>query len=353
MLRHILVWRAKHVSSFVSSAAPVARRCQLVAAHVVAVAALGTVMLSALQPLVVNAAVPIEESVEAAGRAAAQQAQDTRSPELSPPRRARGDSLNIPQTIEPPASARSAAPRPITGSTSEQARTVGGVLAAAPVGEQSGTQGGNSAGLSQLFYKIQVLEQEVQLLRGQLEEQTHLVQRLQRDQKEQYVDLDQRIVALGTGATRGGGGQPSAGAASTGGSSSGAGVGANLPERELYTAAFNAMRARDFETSLQGFTQLIERFPNGQYTPNAYYWIGELQLVGNTDAEAARQSFMQVINLYPDHQKAPDSLYKLGVSYHNLGDVETARLFLRRVQQEYPDSAAANLAAKYAAELPP
>ena len=60
---------------------------------------------------------------------------------------------------------------------------------------------------------------------------------------------------------------------------------------------------------------------------------------------------MQVVNLYPDHQKAPDALYKLGVVYHNLGDINAAKTYLQRVQQEHPNSSAAGLAARYAAEL--
>ena len=45
---------------------------------------------------------------------------------------------------------------------------------------------------------------------------------------------------------------------------------------------------------------------------------------------------MQVASLYPDHQKAPDAQYKLGVVYHKLGDTETAKQYLERVQETYP-----------------
>ena len=111
------------------------------------------------------------------------------------------------------------------------------------------------------------------------------------------------------------------------------------------------MRAREFESSMQGLMNLRQQYPNGQFTPNAYYWMGELHLVANNDAEQARQAFMQVVSLYPDHQKAPDAMYKLGVVYHNLGDQDRARSFLDQVQREYPDSSAAGLAARYAADL--
>src|SRR5690606_4820101 len=102
--------------------------------------------------------------------------------------------------------------------------------------------------------------------------------------------------------------------------------------------------------SVQAFNRLIAEYPNGAYTPNAFYWLGELYLA-QEENERARQSFAQVVNLYPDHQKVPDALYKLGVAYHRLGDVERAREYLNRVIREHRDSSAAGLARTYLQEL--
>ena len=121
-------------------------------------------------------------------------------------------------------------------------------------------------------------------------------------------------------------------------------------EREAYTAAFELMKARRFDESAQAFDALINNYPNGQYTPNAFYWLGELYLA-QTQSEQARQSFAQVLNLYPDHPKVPDSLYKLGVVYHRLGENDEAVSYFQRVIREYPNSSAAGLATRYMAEL--
>lgn len=266
----------------------------------------------------VFAAVPVEESVGETG---------TRVTSPASPDRPATQSLDIPPTIEPQVHTDSAQPMPV-----------------APAPGQA-TQPGTGQ-LGDLFYQMQVLQQEVQELRGLVEEQGYLISRLQRDQKEQYLDLDRRVMALtenrpAPGPTTSLPEQP---VTMPGG-------GAPLTEREAYTTAFDAMRAREFESSMQGFMSLIQQYPNGQFTPNAYYWMGELHLVANSDAEQARQAFMQVVSLYPDHQKAPDAMYKLGVVYHNLGDDDRARSFLDQVQREYPDSSAAGLAARYAADL--
>ncbi|XOV84455.1 MAG: tol-pal system protein YbgF [bacterium] len=283
----------------------------------------------------IQAAVPIEESVEDSSR----MAQTDRSLNPEPVRRVdRARSLDIPPTIEPSFNSdgsRAVSVEPVAGQ--------GGIDAQTSAGQRTGAA--SSGQLSELFYQLQVLQQEIQDLRGQVEEQTYLVNRLQRDQKEQYLDLDRRVMAI-TEKQPAPGPVTSAPESLTPGTST-----ASLSEREAYTNAFEAMRARDFDASMMGFQRLIETYPNGQYTPNAYYWIGELHLVGNLEPELARQAFAQVINLYPDHQKAPDALYKLGVVYDNLGDRQTALDYLQRVQQQHPNSPAAGLAQKYAAEL--
>ena len=289
------------------------------------------ILCAGLPAQLVFAAVPVEESVEESAEAAA-----STNPSVRPRDRVRG--LDIPPTIEP----RAAGTAADTTSSGAYPRTI------EPAPVQDGSAAASGAGqLSQLFYQLQVLEQEVQALRGQVEEQDYLIKRLQQEQKEQYLDLDKRVVALVENRPAPG---PSVSQPATTTTPT-AGSGNTMTERGAYTAAFDAMRNRQFEQSMAGFQQLINDYPNGQYTPNAYYWIGELHLAANGDPELARQAFVQVVSLYPDHQKAPDALYKLGVVYHTLGDTETAKKYLQEVQNQHPNSSAASLAAKFAAEL--
>ena len=209
----------------------------------------------------------------------------------------------------------------------------------------------SSAGqLSELFYRIQVLQQDLKDLRGTIEEQSYLIKRLERSQKEQYLDLDNRLVQLG-------GADLESRAAQTEDKESSEEATTLLNEipefdneREAYQYAFDLMRNRQYQESLAGFEEIIVAFPNGQYTPNAFYWIGELYLAQG-DNEKSRQSFIQVISLYPDHQKVPDAMYKLGVVYFALGDNQSALRYLGQVQQEYPNSSAAGLAARYSVEI--
>jgi tol-pal system protein YbgF len=222
----------------------------------------------------------------------------------------------------------------------------GRVAASAP--SAAGASGSSRSDTTELFQLLQALQIEVQELRGLVEEQHHQLNRLAREQKEQYLDIDRRLTAGSAGT--GGGLDTGVGATSSGSTSSPRPVGGG--EREAYTRAFDLTRDKRFQDAIDGFNRLIVDYPNGPYTPNSFYWLGELYLaLPEPELEKSRQSFIQVVTLYPTHQKVPDALYKLGVVYSRLGEQAQARDYLNRVQSEYADSPAARLAKSYAAEL--
>lgn len=223
-------------------------------------------------------------------------------------------------------------------------------------GSPPGTTDETSAGtnqpasqLGQLFYQLQLLQDEVQRLNGALEEQQHRLERLAREQHERYLGLDRRIVEL-TGASPDASADDRFDRPRAGTDPQTQQPGAVPTERAAYESAYQKMEIREYEAAGEGFQRLIEEYPNGQFTPNAFYWLGELHRK-NGDPESARQSFVQVVTLYPDHSKVPDALYKLGVVYAQLDEPALAIEYLDRVLSEYPDSTAAGLAEQHAAEL--
>jgi tol-pal system protein YbgF len=234
------------------------------------------------------------------------------------------------------------------GSASDD-RGSAAVSASAP--SATGASGSSRSDARELFQLLQALQIEVQELRGLVEEQRHQLNRLAREQKEQYLDIDRRLTA-GSSGTNGGLDSGVAGK-SSGSTSSSQSVGTvGGGERTAYTRAFDLTREKRFQDAIDGFNRLIIDYPNGPYTPNSFYWLGELYLaLPEPELEKSRQSFVQVVTLYPTHQKVPDALYKLGVVYDRLGEQGKAREYLNRVQSEYSDSPAARLAKSYAADL--
>ena len=214
---------------------------------------------------------------------------------------------------------------------------------------QSADAARESAGTNTLYYQLQLLQDDVRRLQGIVEEQNHRIERLAQEQRARYIELDQRLLELDRS-------PPATATLPVDGSA----VAEPRTELDAYNAAFALVnnagalvaseRQLAYQQALGLFDALIANYPAGEFTPNAYYWKGEIHLYSD-DLELARQAFVQVVNLFGDHPKVPDALYKLGVVYHRLGENRSALEYLDRVVAEHPRHTAAGLARSYAAEL--
>lgn len=211
----------------------------------------------------------------------------------------------------------------------------------------------DNSGVGALFYQLQLLQDDVRQLRGVIEEQQHRIDRLVRDQRERYVDLDTRLAQLQDQ-------EPAAGTASAPATRPVPVANETLTEEGAYGAAVETMRAgrtmpadqrsEAYDRALEMFAALVAGHPDGQFTANAFYWQGEIRLYRDEN-ELARQAFAQLLNVFPDHAKVPDALYKLGVAHHRLGDNAEAARIMARVTNEFPDHPASRLARAYAEEM--
>ena len=201
----------------------------------------------------------------------------------------------------------------------------------------------------QVFMQLQQLQQEVQQLRGLLEEQQNEIQRLKQEGLERYQELDRRMAGSAAGAAAG---QNPAGTPINAGvapvppvpnSSIAAEPADPAKEKLYYDAAFDLIKARDFAKASQAFGGFLRKYPNSQYAGNAQYWLGEVNLAQG-DLPAAAQAFAQVSKSYPSHPKVPDSLYKLGDVELRQGNTAQAKTILQQVVSQFPGSSAAQLA---------
>ncbi|MED5607905.1 MULTISPECIES: tol-pal system protein YbgF [Pseudomonas] len=216
----------------------------------------------------------------------------------------------------------------------------GGAAAAAPV-----------SGQAQLFLQLQQMQDEIARLRGTLEEQQNQIQQLKQESLERYQDLDRRLSSA-----------PAAQNSSTDGSAAGAGAAAGAAaaqqqqaqpassepgdpakEKLYYDAAFDLIKAKDFDKASQAFGAFLRKYPGSQYAGNAQYWLGEVNLAKG-DLQGAGQAFAKVSQAYPSSPKVPDSLYKLADVERRLGNNDKARGILQQVVAQYPGSSAAQLA---------
>lgn len=197
----------------------------------------------------------------------------------------------------------------------------------------------------QLFYQLQLLQQEVMTLRGQVEEQAHELRRLKKQSLDRYVDVDRRLAELNGNAAVAAtipSSMPSTTVSKPATTIATNPVVMKTPppgEYAAYRAAYELVRSQRFDEAVEAFQAFLTGYAGGQYIPNAHYWLGELYLVVTPQKlEASRQSFTYLLEQYPDNSKVPDALYKLGKVHFLKGNPERSREFLDRLIAEHGSS---------------
>jgi len=238
-----------------------------------------------------------------------------------------------------------------------------------------------------LVLQVQQLQDEVRMLRGMLEDQTMELENLSNRQRDQYLDLDQRITGL-RGAPpatlRTVPGSTDDGSAMTrGASATGTELASSRPqpavtedvpevrealdtpssvtgipvpdtqaremaaspeaEKASYDMAFQSLKDLKYADAAEQFQDFLGSYPNSDYADNAQYWLGESYYV-TRNYDIALEAFQGLMNKYPDSPKVPDGLLKIGYTHYELKQWDKARAALTQVQEQYPDTTLARLA---------
>lgn len=217
--------------------------------------------------------------------------------------------------------------------------------------------------LLEMLGRLDAMQREIQELRGAIEMQEHKLGGIEQRQRDLYIDSDRRLrqleskAAAESSATRQQGALPPTPSAqspevalpaATGATAAGAVATAREPdqpdaERLAYQRAFDDLQAGRYEASVAAFRNFLARYPDGQYSANAQYWLGEAKYVNRQFADAIAE-FNKVLDHYPNSGKTADALLKLGFSHFELQEWDKAGAVLNRVVTEYPSSTARQLA---------
>ncbi len=218
----------------------------------------------------------------------------------------------------------------------------------------------NSQSLLEMLERLDTLQQEVQLLRGRVEEQQHALSGLKERQRELYLDIDRRMSRI----EREGG--ASAPAVNSGGT-----VNSSLPltaspvapkvansgppaapangqariqqEREAYQQAFDMLRELRYAQATEAFRKFIKQYPDGRYAHIAQYWLGEAGYAQRDFRQAIADYNALLVN-HPNSPKLAEAMLKIGYSHYELKEADQARSVLQQLVQQYPDSTEAGQA---------
>lgn len=244
---------------------------------------------------------------------------------------------------------------------------------------------GNNDLLISLYNQLEALQQEVQTLRGIVEEQSNRVRRLEADSRDRYLDMDNRLRALSSGAAAVGdvpvdpaavgagaadvlspeatrdvrttvpfnpvvqgadSGSPSTArdpaaiAPATQAAGAALNAAANqMSEQDLYRSALNLLLEEGkADESSATFQVYLQRFPDGRLLPNALYWQGEALILLSRYPEA-QAAFDRVLTEFPADAKAAGAMLKTGVVQNLLGNRSDAERIWRELPGRFPDSA--------------
>ncbi|MDP3561550.1 MAG: tol-pal system protein YbgF [Legionellaceae bacterium] len=226
-----------------------------------------------------------------------------------------------------------------------------------------------------LINKVQGLQQDIQELRGQLEVQAHELKQLQEQQLTFYKDLDarlsnntskigkntstptlslnERVDPLNTASpppppapeppkpttnTPQAATDPQVHAIRT------TSVNTNPADEQIsYLAAYELVKNKRYEDAIVAMQSFVTKYPQGGYTANAQYWLGELYLVKKNYPDAISH-FDVVLQQFPSSTKYSASLLKKGYALADSGQIGEAKERLHEVMNKYPDTNTAELA---------
>lgn len=236
----------------------------------------------------------------------------------------------------------------------------------------------NSNELMISFYnQMEALQQEVQTLRGLVEEQAYQIKLLETETKDRYLDMDRRLSSLSSGGVV----DTNAPISSVGnapGSAMETQVGdvripvqfnpalqastepgadtkpsvlpaleiEQMSEQDIYRTALNLLleEGNSADAAIL-FQNYLDLYPTGRLLPNALYWQGEALILVARYPQAA-VVFDRVIKEFPADAKAAGAMLKLGVAYNLMGDRGLAEQTWRDLAVRYPESISENTLAK-------
>lgn len=220
--------------------------------------------------------------------------------------------------------------------------------------------------LINMVQRFDALQEEVRQLRGELEQKEFELETMRDRQRKLYEDTDERLSALEELGVGGGlddlddlddislaeleesldDSAPveiASIAGTTAAQNSPSQQSGSQREKVAYQDAYDLLILGRNREAIAGFQRFLTDFPNGAYTDNALYWLGEANYV-ERQFRTAIENFNAVIFQFPSSRKVPDARLRKGFALFELQRYPEARDELELVEREYQGRSIAALA---------
>tara|TARA_B100000378_G_C17913036_1_gene366881 strand:+ start:69 stop:704 length:636 start_codon:yes stop_codon:yes gene_type:complete len=178
-----------------------------------------------------------------------------------------------------------------------------------------------------LFLKIQELEEEIVILRGELESQSYLIEKfLDEDlsKEGQSVGVEDEIISEEN-------------------SFRFEGINDSESIDVVYDQAISELNKKNFQVAKKSFLYLANNFSDEEKIPLSIFWLGEISLL-ESNLEESEEFFQKLAANYPNHWRAPLAHKKIGDILMMSGEVAAAKIKYQYVVQNFPNNSASSLA---------
>ena len=215
--------------------------------------------------------------------------------------------------------------------------------------------------------QLNAMQQQMQDLQGRIDVAAHQLKVLQAQQQAFYQDVDTRLTKLNNGNVASNR-MPSSGYQTSNGNVNTeaaneviktASQATNhdlaqeetiLKEQEAYEGAYNYVKSKQYTTAIKAMSDYLQAYPQGRFSLNAHYWLGELYMVtGNNPS--AQQEFSTIVMQYPKQPKVAEAMLKLAMLANQTGNYNGARAQFAKVVRQYPETPSARLAQEHLKQM--
>lgn len=204
--------------------------------------------------------------------------------------------------------------------------------------------------LTQLQQQLSDNQNDIDSLRGQIQENQYQLNQVVERQKQIMLQMDNTGQRVAEQAAPGGD-RAAAVPATSNASVSSSAPAATAPVQSGdansdYNAAISLVQDKSRQDdALAAFQSFVKKYPDSTYQPNANYWLGQLNYNKGKKDDAAYY-FASVVKNYSKSPKAPDAMYKVGLIMQDKGDTAKAKAVYQQAIKQFPNTEGAKHAQK-------
>lgn len=190
--------------------------------------------------------------------------------------------------------------------------------------------------LTQLLDRLFRMEREIKQLRGDVELLNERLRRAEEQNRERYLDLDQRMTGI----------QAAEAWVSPALVNEPASARETTDPAEVeaaYREARGLIADREYEAAVEALADFVQKYPESGLGSDALFWQAEVHtLLGEYDN--AQRVYEKVVSEFEDAPKRIDALFKLGFVAERQSRPDAAQGYYEQVLSQAPDSSLAELA---------